>query len=94
MKVGMLNGKKVISSDGIVLGEVENTAISVDNWSVTHLHVDLNKDVCNSLSFDCPTLGSITVSLPVETISVVGEVIVLNKSIEELKSMEEFKPQK
>jgi sporulation protein YlmC with PRC-barrel domain len=89
----MLNGKKVISSDGKVLGEVEDTAISVEDWAVTHLHVSLNKDVCDSLDFDCPTLGSIRVSLPVGTINVVGEVVVLNKSIEELKMMDEFKRQ-
>jgi len=93
LKVGMLNGKKVISSDGNALGEVEDTAINVEDWVVTHLLVKLNKDVCDSLDFECPTLGSITVDLPVAAINVVGEVVLLNKSIKELKMMDEFKPQ-
>jgi sporulation protein YlmC with PRC-barrel domain len=94
MKVGILNGKKVITSDGKKLGEVEDTDINVENWTVTHLHVSLVKDISQALHFDTPVLGSVSVCLPVNTVKVAGEVILLNKSIEELKTMEEFKPQK
>lgn len=94
MKVGVLNGKKVISSDAQVLGEAEDTDISVDTWTVTHIHVSLTKEISEGFNFEKPFLGSVTVCLPVNTIEAVGEVIVLNKSIKELRGMKEFKIQK
>ncbi|MDG6222061.1 MAG: PRC-barrel domain-containing protein [Candidatus Bathyarchaeota archaeon] len=94
MKVGCLNGKRVITSQGKFLGEVEDTEISVDGWSVTHLHVSLEKEISEALHFENPFLGSVKVLLPVATVDVVGDVIVLNKTIDELKEMKEFKPQK
>ena len=93
MKVGFLNGKRVITSNGQFLGVVEDTEVSVDEWRVTHLHVSLEKEISGGLHFDHPFLGSVKVQLPVSTVQVVGDVIVLNKSIEELKEMKEFKPQ-
>ena len=94
MKVGFLNAKRVITSNGQFLGVVEDTEISVDEWKVTHLHVSLDKEISEGLHFDHPFLGAVKVLLPVSTVQVVGDVIVLNKSIEELKEMKEFKPQK
>jgi sporulation protein YlmC with PRC-barrel domain len=94
LKVGCLDGKRVVTSHGKFLGEVEDTEISVDEWKVTHLHVNLEKEISEMLHFDNPFLGSVKVLLPVTTVEVVGDVIVLNKSIDELKEMKEFKPQK
>lgn len=93
LKVGCLDGKRVITSHGKFLGEVEDTEISVDEWSVTHLHVNLEKEISEMLHFDNPFLGSVKVLLPVNTVDVVGDVIVLKKSLDELKEMKEFKPQ-
>jgi len=94
MKVGILNGKKVVTSDGRVLGEVEDTEISVEDWTVTHVHVSLVNEVSEQFHFEKPFLGSVTVCLPVNTVEAVGEVIVLAKSLEDLREMKEFKPQK
>jgi len=94
MKVGILNGKRVITSDGKVLGEVDDTDINIENWTVTHLHVSLNKEISEALHFESPLLGSVRVCLPISSINVASEVIVLNKSLEELEMMDEFKLQK
>jgi sporulation protein YlmC with PRC-barrel domain len=94
MKVGNLNGKKVITSEAQVLGEVDGAEIDIDEWQVTGLHVNLTKDIIERFNFKKPLLGSVIVCLPVSTINAVGDVIGLNKTIEELKIMKEFKVQK
>lgn len=94
MKVGVLNGKRVITSDGQVLGEVEDTEINVEDWTITHVHVSLTKEISDQFHFEKPFLGSVTVCLPVSAIEAVGEVIVLEKTLEDLKEMKECKTQK
>ena len=51
----------------------------------------LIKDISDKFNFKKPFFGSVTVSLPVANINVVGDVIALNKTIEDLKYMREFK---
>ena len=94
MKVANLNGKKVITSEALVLGEVEGAEITLDDWKVSHLHISLTKDNIEKFDFKKPLLGSVTVCLPITTIKAVGEVISINKTIEDLKYMKEFKLQK
>ncbi len=94
MKVANLNGKKVITSEAQVLGEVEGAEIEIGDWKITHLYISLTKDMTEKLSFKKPLLGSVTVCLPVTTIIAVGDVITLDQTMESLKSMPEFKVQK
>ena len=94
MRAANLNGKKVITSKAKVLGEVEGVEIAIDEWVVTHLHISLTKDVIENFDFKKPFLGSVSVCLPINTIKAVGDVISLNKTIQDLKYMKEFKLQK
>ena len=93
MKVANLNGKQVVTSEAQVLGEVEGAEVDIDDWKVTHLRISLIKDVSEKFNFKKPFFGSVTVCLPVATIKVVGDVIALDKTIEDLKYMREFKVQ-
>ena len=94
MKVTNLNGKQVITSEAQVLGEVEGAEIDIDEWRVTGLYINLAKEIIEKFNFKKPLLGSVIVCLPVTTIKAVGDVIALDKAIEELKYMREFKVQK
>lgn len=94
MKVANLNGKKVITSDAQVLGEVEGAEIQVGEWQITHLYISLTKDVTEKFNFKKPLLGSVAVCLPVTTIMAVGDVITLDQNMENLKSVPEFKVQR
>jgi sporulation protein YlmC with PRC-barrel domain len=94
MKVANLNGMKVITSEAQVLGEVDGTEIDVVDWKITHLYISLTKPISERFDFKKPLLGSVTVALPIETVKAVGDVVALNKSIEDLKYMSEFKVQK
>jgi len=94
VKVANLNGMKVITSGAQLLGEVDGTEIDVVDWKVTHLLISLTKPIIEKFSFKKPFLGSVTVGLPVDAVKAVGDVVSLNKSIEDLKYMSEFKVQK
>jgi sporulation protein YlmC with PRC-barrel domain len=91
MKVANLNGKEVVTSEAQVIGEVEGAEVDTDTWKVTHLRISLIKDISDKFNFKKPFFGSVTVSLPVANIKAVGDVIALNKTIEDLKYMREFK---
>jgi sporulation protein YlmC with PRC-barrel domain len=94
LKVANLNGKQVITSEAQVLGEVAGAEIDLDAWKVTGLDINLTKEIIERFNFKKPLLGSVIVCLPVTTIKAVGAVIALDKTIEELKYMKEFKVQK
>ncbi len=94
LKVTNLNGKKVITSEAQVLGEVEGAEIETGNWKTTHLYINLTKDVTEKFNFKKPLLGSVTVCIPVTTIKAVGDVITLDQTIEDLKHIPEFKVQR
>jgi sporulation protein YlmC with PRC-barrel domain len=94
MKVADLNGKQVITSEAQLLGEVEGVEINIDEWKVTGLHINLEKEIIEKFNFKKPLFGSVIVLLPVTTIKAVGDVIALDRTIDELKYMREFKVEK
>ena len=91
VKVGNMNGMKVISDDAYTLGEVEGAHVDTKTWQITHLDVELTKEATKELNFKKPMFGSLTVCLPISTVKQVGDVITLNKSLLEFKSLKEVK---
>ena len=91
MKASSLNGKKVITANAYTLGEVGGVHVNPDEWTVTHLDVTLTKETTKELEFKKPILGSIAICLPVNIVEALGDVITLNKSLQELKNLEECK---
>jgi len=89
VKVSKLNGKSVITSDACNLGEVDGAHADIGEWRITHLGVELTKDSAEELGFKKPLLGSVTVCLPVSAVKQVGDVVTLNQSLSELKSIKE-----
>jgi sporulation protein YlmC with PRC-barrel domain len=85
--VSELNGKKVIGANAFVLGEVQEAEADIKNWQITHLHVKLASDATERFGFKKPMVGRLVVLLPVTNVKAVGDVVSLDKSIEELKSI-------
>jgi len=81
----------VITSDAYTLGEVGGAHADISTWTITHLDVELTKEVGEELGFKKPLLGSVTVCLPINAVKKVGDVITLNKSLLDLKSIRECK---
>ena len=93
IKVSKINGKKVITSNAYTLGEVEGAHADTNKWKITHLDVGLTKEATAELGFKKPILGSVTICLPVTIVKALGDVITLNKSLQELKNLKECKAQ-
>ncbi|UCD26335.1 MAG: PRC-barrel domain-containing protein [Candidatus Bathyarchaeota archaeon] len=91
MEASALNGKDVITANAYTLGDVNGVQVDTDTWTVTHLDVTLTKEATEELGFKKPFLGSISICLPVNIVKAIGDVITLNKSLEELKNLEECK---
>lgn len=86
-----MNGMKVITADAYTLGEVEGTHADTDTWKITHLDVGLTKEATRELGFKKPMLGSLSVCLPITVVKNFGDVITLNKSLQEFKNLKECK---
>ena len=91
MKVGNMNGMKVITADAFTLGEIDGTRADTGTWQITSLDVELTKEATKELNFKKPMFGSLTVCLPITTVKEVGDVITLNKSLLEFKNLTECK---
>ena len=91
ISVSKLNGRKVITANAYTLGEIDGAKVDTDKWQVTHLDVSLTEEATRELGFKKPFLGSLKICLPVTLIQAFGDVITLNKPLEELKNLEECK---
>ena len=91
VKASRLNGKKVVTTNAFVVGEVEAAELNLDTWQVTHLHVGLTNESLHQMGFKKPFLGGVTICLPVNYVQAVHDVVTLNKSFQELKETKECK---
>jgi len=80
-------GKRVIGADAYTLGEVTGADVDTEKWQITHLHVSLTDEAIRELGFKKPFLGSVIVCLPIDIIQATGDVVSLNKSIDELRNV-------
>jgi sporulation protein YlmC with PRC-barrel domain len=87
VSVSRLVGKKVIGSNAYMLGEITGADVDTEKGLVTHLHVGLTDEATRELGFRKPLLGSVIVCLPINIIQATGDVISLNKSIIELRTI-------
>ena len=79
-----LIGKPIIGAQARVLGEVESVKMDSETWKITHLGVCLSDDATTEFGFKKPFWSCVVISLPVSAVSVVGDVISLDKSIKNL----------
>jgi len=83
VSIDELVGKKVITARAYILGDVQGAEVDVDNWRITHLQVKLSDKASTDLGFK-KRFRSSTVCMPVTLIKAVGEVVTIDKSLEEL----------
>jgi sporulation protein YlmC with PRC-barrel domain len=83
--VDKLKGKTVIDTKAYALGEVSGAEVDTETWEVTHLRVKLTEAAATELGFK-KRFRSSTVNMPVTLIAAVGDVISIDKSIQELRS--------
>ena len=87
VEITKLFWKPAVTSDGFVLGEVHSAELDTSNWQIINLFVALSEEASKKLGFKHPYLGKVMVCLPVSTVESVTDKTVLNKTIEELRTL-------
>jgi len=90
VNVNILLGKNVVAEDARLVGAVTGVEVELmPKWEVTHLHVSLTEETTRELGYKKPFLGSIDVILPVSIVKAVGDLISLDKKIDDLRDLVE-----
>ncbi len=84
-----IDGKRVVSAKGYLVGDVEGLEVEPSNWQVTGLRVGLTEHAAAELGFKNPLVGKVVVIVPSDVVSEIGNFITLDKAIEDLKSLVE-----
>jgi len=84
-----LKGKKVIGAKGYTVGIVEGVDVEPSNWQITGLQVGLTDDAAKDLGFKRPFLSRVVIIIPSKVVSLVGNFINIDESIENLESLVE-----
>lgn len=89
VEIGSLNWKKVVTSDGVTIGELQGGDVDTNSWQVTHVHVGLNDEALREFGLKKPYLGRVLICLPVDVIEAVNNTVTLKESLEKLKNNKE-----
>lgn len=89
-------GKKVIGAKGAIIGQIDAVDINIQNWTATHIRVALSEDVAKQLGFRTGFVRSMVnkpiISLPVDAIENVGDVITIKDTVKDIKDLELVRP--
>ncbi len=89
MNPTLLRGKRIVGSEGDVLGELNDLFADFKSWQATAFSVILSDQAAAELKFKKPFLRKIVVCLPTELVEAVGDVITLRAPIRNLKDIAE-----
>ena len=89
--VRKLQGVDVITADSINIGDFAGAEVDTTSWGVTHLHVALRKEVTEKLGFKKPFLGNVVICIPTNLVKSIGDVILLDRQLEQIKELKECK---
>jgi sporulation protein YlmC with PRC-barrel domain len=84
-----VEGKKVFSSNGEVMGDVDGVDVDFDKWRVNGLQVALNDKAAMELGFRRPVMSKVIVIIPSNAIETIENFVTLDKGVEDLKSLVE-----
>lgn len=89
MNPSLLDGKRVVGTEGYILGEVDGVDIDLNTWQANAFYVSLSDEAIAELGFKKQFLSKITVCLPTQLVKAVGEVITLKEPIRNLEDIAE-----
>ncbi len=85
----MLKNKKVVGTEGYILGEMNDLHVDFNTWQATAFYVILSDEAASELNLKKPFLRRIMMCLPTELIGAVGDVVTLKQPIRSLKDVAE-----
>ncbi len=91
VEITRLFWKKVFTSDGLELGELNSADVDLNTWQITNLFVYLSDEASRVMGFKHPYLGRIMVCLPVSTVKTATDRLTLGQSMQELQNLKQCK---
>ena len=91
MNPSLLDGKKVVGSEGYILGEVDGVDVDLGSWQAKAFYVSLSDEAIAEFGLKKPFLSKITVCLSTKLVKAVGQVIALKIPIRNLEDISENK---
>jgi sporulation protein YlmC with PRC-barrel domain len=91
VEITRLFWKKAVTSDSMLLGEVESAELDMNTWQITNFYVGLTDEATRMMGFKRPFLGKVVVCLPASLIQSFEDKAVLNKTMKELSNLKECK---
>ena len=89
MNPSLLDGKKVVGSEGNVLGEVAGIDINVSTWQANAFHVTLSDEATAELGLKKQLLSKTTICLPTQLVKAVGDLVTLKEPVRKLADLNE-----
>ena len=89
MNPTILEGKKVVGSEGYIIGEVDDVNINSNTWQANTFYVNLSDKATVELGFKKSFLSKVTVCLPTHLVKTVGDIITLKEPIRNLEDIAE-----
>jgi sporulation protein YlmC with PRC-barrel domain len=80
-------GKTVIDTEAKIVGEICDLEFDPSNWTITHVCISLSDDAIQMLEYNKPFLGKVQVIVPTEIVMKVSDLVSINRSIPQLKTI-------
>jgi sporulation protein YlmC with PRC-barrel domain len=88
MEYKEIEGKEVIGGLAHNIGKVSGIEIDTNTWKVTHICVDVDKNIVENLGLKKSIIGSTKATIPIEMIDAISDRILLkNASVDDLKKV-------
>ncbi len=91
VEITRLFWKRAFTSDNVLLGEVESAELDTNTWQITNFFIALSDEGIKALGFRHPYLGKVIVCLPASEVKSIKDTAILNKTMDELRSLKECK---
>jgi sporulation protein YlmC with PRC-barrel domain len=82
-----LIGKMVVGEQAQTIGEVSDIEFDEKTMKLTNIYVKLKENAIETMGLKKPRLGSVKVDIPVDAIKAISDIVALNKSTQELKTI-------
>jgi sporulation protein YlmC with PRC-barrel domain len=82
-----LQGKKIVGTEARIVGTIADIEFDPENWRITNLHVELTDESVETLGYNKPRFGHVTIQLSVKAVKAVADVVSLKKPVTELRDL-------
>lgn len=77
----------MIAAGAVNLGTMSGIAFDPSTWDVTHIIIKLSEKSIETFGYQKRMLGGVAVRLPTVAVDAVADVVALNKSVDDLKTL-------